>query len=148
MGDSGRQTILVVENDDALRQMMVSSLGDPGFVTLEAASGGEALTVFRAQQAGIDLAIIELEIPTMSGLDLAAELERMQPGINILYMSSLHESIAMNSIGQRSPERVLLKPFDPEVLRERALRLLANASPVRPRRLRKAQRRQTAGSSD
>ena len=143
MLDSRQPIILVVENDGPLREMMVSTLGALGFATLEAESAYEALAKFRANEAAIDLAIIEFQIPAVSGLDLAAELERLQPGINVLYMSSLHESIAIESIGQRSPERVLLKPFGSEDLVSRARRLLAG-KPAGDR----MPQRQRAGSAD
>ena len=145
MRGSGQQTILVVENDDALRRKMVSTLRGVGFATLEADSSGPALEKFQAHQAEIGLAIIELQIPSMSGLDLAAELDRIRPGINVLYMSALHESIAMESIGRRSPERVLLKPFDEKELARRARLLLAN---VQPRKVRHAQHRQGGSPAD
>ncbi|SRR6266496_11081 len=103
---------------------MVSTLRGMGLSTLEAGSGAEGLAKFHAHQPDIDLAIIELQLPAMSGLDLASELERQQPGINILYMSALHESIAMESIAGLSPERALLKPFNAEDLSRRARHLL------------------------
>lgn len=140
---NSQPTILVVENDGPLRQMIVSTLSALGFSTLEAESADEALVKFRGNDAAIDLAIIEFQIPAVSGLDLAAELERLQPGISVLYMSALHESIAIESIGQRSPERVLLKPFGSEDLVARARNLLAGKSgdDRRPQRHR-------AGSAD
>jgi len=144
--DSGQKTILLVENDGVLRRMMVSTLGALGFLMLEAGSGGEALAQFHARPAGIDLAIIELQIPVMSGLDLAAELERLQPGISILYMSALHKSIAMESIRRRSPERVLLKPFESEDLSRRARYLLEDISRGQRGKLRQASKRRGAGS--
>ena len=104
-----------------------------GFATLEAESSERALAKFRAHHAEIDLAIIELQISSISGLD-AAELERLRPGLNILYMSALHESIAMESIARRSPERVLLKPFDAKELSQRATHLLGSAPPAKVRR--------------
>ena len=63
-------------------------------------------------------------IPGISGLDLAAELDRLEPGMRILYMSALHESIAMESIARKSPQRVLLKPFTPDELRQKVGALL------------------------
>jgi DNA-binding response OmpR family regulator len=118
-----------VETNKAFRRKMVSTLRNLGFATLEAGASDAALAKFQAHQMQIDLAIIELEIPSVSGLDLAAELERLRPGINVLYMSALHESIAMESIARRSPERVMLKPFDPSALAERARQLLTRVPP-------------------
>jgi FixJ family two-component response regulator len=65
-------------------------------------------------------------MPGMSGLDLAAELERLRPGVKILYTSGYGSSVAMESISHRSPDRVLLKPFDAAELVERVSRLVAD----------------------
>ena len=124
MPDEMPPTILVVEDDAPLRRMMVRALGGQGFPTLEAGSCAEGLARFLSNKREIGLAIIEMVMPTMSGLDLAAELDRQRPGMTILYMSSLPESIAMESIARRSPERVLAKPFTPDDLRQRVSHLL------------------------
>jgi len=128
--------------------MMVRTLRDVGFSTIEAGNGDEGLSRFKAHQPDIDLAIIEMLIPAMSGLDLAVQLERLQPDMNILYMSALHESIAMESIARRSPERVLLKPFNSQDLCQRARHLLPNASRIQHVDLRHTKYRRTAGCTD
>jgi DNA-binding response OmpR family regulator len=60
----------------------------------------------------------------MSGLDVAAEIERHQPGMNILYISGFATSVAMESISRRSPDHVLTKPFDAAQLIDRVALLL------------------------
>ena len=109
----GRQaTILVVEDNGALRRLMLRILSVSGFAVLDAASASQGLDVFRLNTASIDLAIVDMIMPGMSGLDLAAEIERQRPGMKILYISGYASSVAIESISRRSPERVLLKPFD------------------------------------
>lgn len=120
----GRPTILLVDGDEPLRHEMVQTLAAEGYAIIETANGNDALSEFRLHEAEIVLAIIEMVIPGMSGLDVAAELDRLEPGIRILYMSDLHESIAMESIARRSPERVLLKPFTSQDLSKRVKALL------------------------
>lgn len=117
-------TILVVEDDEPLRRMMIRALDGQGFRTIEAGTSAEGLAHFLSNRREIGLAIIEMVMPAMSGLDLAAELDRLRPGMAILYMSSLPESIAMESIARRSPERVLAKPFTSDDLRQRVSHLL------------------------
>ena len=80
---------------------------------LEAANATEAITAFRIHSGAIDLAIIDLTMPRGAGVDLAAELDRRQPGFKILYTSACSGSIAMKSIAQYRPEAVLAKPFTP-----------------------------------
>ena len=103
---------------------MGRTLADTGYVILEAATAAEGLSQFQQHRSNIRMAVIEMVIPGISGLDLAAELERLQPGIRILYMSSLRESIAVESIARKSPQRVLLKPFTRDELRDKVEQLL------------------------
>jgi DNA-binding NtrC family response regulator len=74
----------------------------------------------------IALAIIDMVMPGMSGLDLAAELDRLRPGMKILYTSGHVSSVAMESIAQRSPDRVLFKPFDGNELLDRVIQLVGS----------------------
>ena len=119
-----KPTILVVEDNGALRRLVTRTLADNGFLVLEAGSAPHGLAVFRAEPRSVDLAVIDMVMPGMSGLDLAAELERERPGMKILYISGYTSSVAIESISRRSPDRVLLKPFDPRDLVARVSHLL------------------------
>lgn len=140
--DAGRTTdgtqpkILVVEDNGPLRRLMLRILEGCGYAVVEAASGEEGLERFREQGSSVDLAIVDMVMPGLSGLDVAAEMERHRPGMNILYISGHASSVAMESIGRRSPDRVLIKPFDAGDLIERVTRLLSlqkpEPSPVTP----------------
>jgi len=122
---SGQQpAILVVEDNGALRRLMVRILAGSGFSVLEAASGAQGLELFRTYSPSIALAIIDMVMPGMSGLDLAAEIDRLRPGMKILYTSGHVSSVAMESISQRSPDRVLFKPFDGSELIDRVAHLV------------------------
>jgi two-component system response regulator FlrC len=103
---------------------------------VEAASGEQGLERFHEQGSSVDLVIVDMVMPGLSGLDVAAEMERLRPGMNILYISGHASSVAMESIGRRSPERVLIKPFDAGDLIDRVTRLLGrekpSAAPVTP----------------
>ncbi len=123
-----QRTILVVEDNGALRRLMLRILAGCGYVVLEAASGSQALELFR-QQGTVDLAILDMVMPGMSGLDVAAEIERQQPGTKILYVTAHGSSVAIDSISNRTPDRVLLKPFDAADLIDRVAQLLQPEEP-------------------
>jgi CheY-like chemotaxis protein len=125
-----RLTILVVEDNGALRRLMARVLSDQGFEVLQASTAIKGLELFQAQSESVALAVVDMVMPGMSGLDLAAELERLRPGIKILYTSGYGSSVAMESISRRSPDRVLLKPFDAAELVERVSRLVGLESPA------------------
>lgn len=90
-----------------------------------AANGQAGLAAFLANREKIDLVILDMLMPGMSGLDLAAELGRQDPALKILYISGHGTSIAMESLRQQSADRVLLKPFNEQALLERVELLLS-----------------------
>lgn len=120
---TARPTILVVEDQAALRGMISEMLAHNQLPALEAGSAVEALDLLETR-SGVVLAIIDMIMPGMSGLDLAAELDRRYPGIRILYISGYTSSIAMQAIADRSPESVLFKPFTERLLIGSVRRLL------------------------
>ena len=129
MTNGTQAQILVVEDNGALRRLMLRILAGSGYAVLEASSGAQALDLFRAHSPRVDLAILDMVMPGLSGLDVAAEIERHQPGMKILYISGYASSVAMESIRRRSPDRVLIKPFDATQLIERVASLLQPEQP-------------------
>jgi CheY-like chemotaxis protein len=127
--DDAQRAILVVEDHESLRSLLGMTLRHHGLATLEAGSAAEALRLFHAHRSVIDLAIIDMVLPGMSGLDLAVELERERPDLKILYTSGYVNSIAMEVIARDSPELVLLKPFTQLRLIERVVYLLGLLGP-------------------
>jgi CheY-like chemotaxis protein len=118
--------ILVVEDQAAMRALICEMLEGNRFAVLEAGSAVQALELLQVR-TGVALAIVDMIMPGMSGLDLAAELDRRHPGTPILYISGLTSSIAMQAIADRSPESVLFKPFTEQRLIGRVRRLLGLA---------------------
>jgi CheY-like chemotaxis protein len=127
--EDAQRAILVVEDHESLRSLLGITLRHHGFATLEAGNAAEALRLFHAHRSVIDLAIIDMVLPGMSGLDLAVELERQQPDLKILYTSGYVNSIAMEVIARHSPELVLLKPFTQPRLIEQVAYLLGLPRP-------------------
>src|SRR5579863_6072644 len=122
--EDARPTVLLVEDNDLVRDTVVAMLESYGFPVVAVETAEEGLLEFQTNPS-VTLAILDMVLPGKSGLDLAAELERRRPGFPILYMSGLGDSIAMESIGRRAPELVLVKPFSEEALIRRVIALLA-----------------------
>jgi CheY-like chemotaxis protein len=121
---TGAHTVLVVEDFDAVRHLICTMLARHGFTALEASNGVQGLAMFNRVNGQVDLAIVDMVMPGMNGLDLAAELERQHPRLKILYISACVGSIAMESMLRCSPENVLLKPFTEHHLIDRVSRIL------------------------
>jgi CheY-like chemotaxis protein len=103
-------TVLVVDDQIAMRRLICRMLERSHFAALEAGAADLGLTLMESHPE-VGLAIVDMVMPGVSGLDLAAELNRRHPGIPILYISGYVASIAMQAIGDHSPDAVLLKPF-------------------------------------
>jgi len=117
----------VVDDEMSLLRFIERTLKHKGISAVGAANGAEGLKAFLANRESIELVILDMMMPGMSGLDLAAELERRRPGLKILYISGHGASIAMESILRQSADRVLLKPFTALDLVERVAHLLGVA---------------------
>jgi|ERR1035438_1763972 CheY-like chemotaxis protein len=124
--------VLVVEDQEAVRHLIVEFLSRNGIQTLDAADAGQGLSIVHQCAGRIDLAILDMVMPGMSGLDLASHLMREYPGIKILYTSGYVDSVAMNVIARRSPQAVLLKPFTEQALLERVHQLLEMPPEIHP----------------
>jgi len=119
--------VLVVDDEISLLRFIMRTLKHNGIHAIGAADGAAGLKAFLANCESIDLVILDMMMPGMNGLDLAAELERRRPGLTILYISGHGASIAMESILRQSADRVLLKPFTERDLVERIAHLLSVA---------------------
>src|SRR5690242_6023439 len=101
------KTVLIVEDDVYVRSLIVRTLRKQGYRIIEATSAENGLAAFLASRYPIDLLIADMLLPGMSGLDLAAEVERRQPGLRILYTSGCLTSIAIEVIAMQRPEALL-----------------------------------------
>jgi len=110
------RTVLVIEDQAPLRGLVVQYLSMDGIAAIGAGSAAEGLSIMERQASRIDLALIDMVLPGMSGLDLAAEFGRKYPNLKILFTSGYVDSIAMQGIAGLSPELVLFKPFTERAL--------------------------------
>jgi CheY-like chemotaxis protein len=112
----GSETVLVVEDAEALRKLTVTLLEEHGYQVVSAANGSEALELAQKYSRGIDLLLTDVIMPGLGGHALAQRFEELRPGLKVLYMSGYTDS----SIGQHGvlePGISLLhKPFTEEEL--------------------------------
>jgi CheY-like chemotaxis protein len=83
----GTETVLVVEDEDAVRTVLTRSLGARGYRVLAAATPRAALELVRSTSGDIDLFLLDLVMPEMGGRALARELRALRRGARILFMS-------------------------------------------------------------
>src|SRR2546423_2774090 len=111
-------TILVVEDRDDVRQVIVRSLGQEGYRVVEAGDGVQALALFDGGRR-IDLVITDIAMPNMGGLQLAQHLTLIAPTPLFLFISGYEQNPAT------IPGALLAKPFAPDTLLTEVRRLLS-----------------------
>ena len=121
-GRSG--TILLVEDSDAVRDVIANMLENGGLTVLQASGGEVALALARRGDAPIDLLLTDIVMPEMSGVELADRLERERPDLRILFMTGYAEEVVVNKgiLGKR--RECIGKPFTQEEITKRVRRIL------------------------
>jgi CheY-like chemotaxis protein len=108
------RTVLVVEDDPAVRKLVAGFLESRGYVVLAAGSGAEALTAAEAYRGEIDLIITDFGLGAMNGLELAARIAGTRPGIAILLISGYTELPLPPGLKDAVRAQFLAKPFTME----------------------------------
>lgn len=116
-------TILVVEDDDLVRNMTVRVLRRSGYATLDGASAEQAEELARGQALAIDLLLADVGLPASGGPELATRLRQRFPALKVLFMSGLGRE-AIVERGLSAGVELLEKPFLPNALLERIDTLL------------------------
>jgi two-component system, cell cycle sensor histidine kinase and response regulator CckA len=109
---SGRETILVAEDEDALREMVVEVLKLQGYTVLEAASGCRALEVWEQANRPVDLLLTDMVMPGgVMGSDLAERLTRQCPRLKVIYTSGYSPGMAGKDVSLFEGRNFLPKPY-------------------------------------
>jgi len=116
----GTETILLVEDETALRQLMQRVLERHGYHTFAAVSGVQALELWRNHRDGIDILVTDMVMPEgMTGRELADRLRADKPGLKIIYCSGYAKDLPGKDSPLRDNENFLEKPFEPVKLLQR-----------------------------
>lgn len=112
MSQSAQASILVVDDDEAVREITAAILEDLGYQVREAASGDAALGVLE-RCPRVDLLMVDVSMPGMNGLDLTRAVRERRPGVPVLLVTGYADEAAVEAVGE---ERIVLKPFRNEEL--------------------------------
>jgi CheY-like chemotaxis protein len=127
----GSETILLVEDDPAVRGLTYEVLAESGYRVLQAASGPEAIALVESDATRIDLLLTDVVMPRMNGRDLARRLQEMRPGLATLYMSGYAPGAIVHQ-GVLDPGLAFIaKPLRPADL-IRKVREVLDARPAAP----------------
>jgi PAS domain S-box-containing protein len=127
----GTETLLLVEDEDAVRALVRNVLREKGYRILEASRGEEALELAEQYGGPIDLLVTDVVMPQMNGRELARRLANLLPQIKVLYISGYADNAVWYQGGLDSGGAFLQKPFSPEALARKVREVLGG--PPHPR---------------
>jgi CheY-like chemotaxis protein len=128
----GTETVLLVDDDDAVREPLAEFLRLYAFTVLEARSGLSAIEHAQRHHGEIHVLVTDVVMPRMGGKTLAESLVALRPTLKVLYLSG-HSESTMHRRGQLPQGvAVLQKPFPPEALVSRIHELTGPAGPAGP----------------
>jgi PAS domain S-box-containing protein len=107
----GTETVLIVEDEEAVRHLLAQGLSENGFTVVTAHDGTDALRVVRERAAKIDLLVTDVVMPKMSGRCLADELRNEFNGLKVLFMSGYTDDTLLRHGVYEAREAFLQKPF-------------------------------------
>ncbi len=120
----GSETLLVVEDEDAVRHLLQVALRQQGYTVLAASGGREALEMMKSASNGVDLLITDVIMPEISGSELAAMLRTQQPGLRVLYISGYADDVLDRHGLLESLDQFIHKPFMPLALASKVREIL------------------------
>jgi CheY-like chemotaxis protein len=106
-----RFTVLVVEDEDALRQAVVKILRSEGFEVYEASNGSAAIDRLRAEEDKVDLILLDMTIPGASSQEVVAEAARVRPDIKVIVTSAYSREMIMDKMRASQIYGFIRKPF-------------------------------------
>jgi two-component system, cell cycle sensor histidine kinase and response regulator CckA len=104
-------TVLVVEDEDALRRAVCKMLRREGATVIEAADGKTGTDLFQAKAPEIDVVLLDMTLPRMSGQEVLAELRRIQPGARVIVTSAYSQDWARTTIAGDQSWLYIRKPY-------------------------------------
>lgn len=121
------KSIIVVDDDAAVRRIASRILSEEGFRVLEASDGDEAIRIAERHGPDIGLVVTDIVMPRLNGIELLERLSRIQPALPVVLMSGYTSNELMGR-ALVAPCGILRKPFAPEALIDEVRRCLATAA--------------------
>ena len=126
---NGTETILLVEDDESVRELSRSILQRQGYTVLASEGAATALKAFGTRDSAVDLVITDVVMPQMSGADLVAELKQRHSTVKVLYVSGYTEEATIHRGVIEKGVNFLQKPFTPDSLARKVRQVLDRCSP-------------------
>ena len=120
----GTETVLLVEDEELVRMMLVEVLKAADYNVLDARHGADALELSARHQGPIDLLVTDMTMPGFSGSELARRLAVPRPGLRVLFISGYTDVEAAQMDKLNQPLQFLQKPFHPDAFLTKTRQIL------------------------
>ena len=107
----GHETVLVIDDEEAIRQVARDILGSYGYRVLLAEDGEEGIAVFRSQSRQIDLVILDMVMPKRGGRETLLKLQEIDPGVRVLFSTGYSQNGKVNEILALGVKGFIQKPY-------------------------------------
>jgi CheY-like chemotaxis protein len=108
---AGTGTVLVIEDEEVLRLAVAKLLRNGGFSVIEAGDGATGASLFAGNQDKIDVVLLDVTLPGMSGREVLEELRRLKPDVKIVLTSAFGEKDSLRFVGGSRPWTYIRKPY-------------------------------------
>lgn len=127
---TGNELVLLVEDNDSVRQIARIALESHGYQVLDASRPGHALRLFDRMQSRISILVTDIVMPEMSGIQLADRIRQVAPDLPVVLLTGFTNDLEFSAAGGELANRIVEKPFLPVAL-ARKIREALDASSSR-----------------
>lgn len=122
----GTETILLAEDDKAVRELTNSVLAEHGYTVIMALDGVDAVTKFEENSQAIDLLLLDINMPRMNGKDAFDVIQKIRPGIKAIFSSGYASETIRQKVSLADSIRLISKPISPKELLKEVRKMLDN----------------------
>ncbi|MHC2018145.1 response regulator [Methylobacterium sp. CM6247] len=125
----GKAVLLVIDDDTEVREVTATRLSEAGHEIREAGSGLAGLAALEADPC-VDLVVLDFAMPGMNGAEVAVEIRKRWPGMQILFVTGYADTITLMKVGSVGVEGIVQKPFRDGELESKVIAALNSRVPT------------------
>jgi DNA-binding response OmpR family regulator len=120
----GQETILLVDDEETLREAFCAVLESRGFSVLSASDGEQAVRMFREHSAEVSVVVTDFGLPRRLGSDVVAEIKTIDPDMKTIVLTGYLDADQRNQLRDLKVDAIIMKPTKPDVVAQRIRSIL------------------------